>query len=327
MRFMITMGVALLLVAGSSSTRSQESRQLERERTYVRAEKHGAWLGVALRDMTEDLAKEMKVKTLEGALVTEVIEDSPAEGAGLAKDDIIVGFNTRTITDADDLTKAVRKSEAGAKATVVVMRGDQKKSFDIKLAKNRRGPMAFSFTAPSLPRHPMAFGMSSMGSHGLSLLELTPQLGEYFEAPNGEGLLVERVKKGSAGDKAGFKAGDVIVKIGKEEVADMEDVMRAFERVEDGKQAAVEILRKGKRQTLNLAVEEEKEEHGDLFEWRGGMAPFHHLEQDLRKIEWDRSGMERMREEVRSFAPRLREQMQELRTQLKKVSLQVRTQV
>ena len=61
------------------------------------------WLGVTTTDMTPRLARSMHVKTNEGALVRNVMEDSPAERAGIKEDDIIVDFNGAKIVDGDDL--------------------------------------------------------------------------------------------------------------------------------------------------------------------------------------------------------------------------------
>ena len=84
---------------------------------------------------------------------------------------------------------------------------------------------------------------------GLGLMELNPQLGKYFEAPEGKGVLVESVKEGSAAEKAGFRAGDVILKIGDKNVEKIRDVHKQLSKYEEGDKANFEILRKGTRMT------------------------------------------------------------------------------
>ena len=61
---------------------------------------------------------------------------------------------------------------------------------------------------------------------GMKLLPLNEQLGEYFGAPEGEGVLVEEVAKGSSAERAGLKAGDVVLQAGKRTVRQTEDVLR-----------------------------------------------------------------------------------------------------
>ena len=107
---------------------------------------------------------------------------------------------------------------------------------------------------------------------GLDLSELNEQLGEYFNAPNGHGLLVERVEKKSSGEQAGFKAGDVITKINKTAVEDMRDFSDALEDVEEGDKVEVEILRKGAAKTISIEVEED-DDSPSSFQYRFDGAP------------------------------------------------------
>ena len=85
---------------------------------------------------------------------------------------------------------------------------------------------------------------------------MNEQLGEYFGAPNGRGLLVEQVEKKSAGAKAGFKAGDVITKVNKNSIEELRDLSDAIEDVEEGDKVEVEVLRKGASMTLTVEIED-----------------------------------------------------------------------
>ncbi len=214
----------------------------------------GGWLGVSIQDITSKLAKKKGLKSDEGAYVTNVVDDSPADSAGVKEGDVIVEFNDKTIDDADDLLHAVQKSKPGTKTSIVVMRNNEKKSLAISVGKSRRRNRSegFSFGPPMLP-HMFMFGASR--TWGLQLSELNEQLGEYFGAPNGRGLLVEQVEKRSAGAKAGFKAGDVITKVNKNSIEELRDLSDALEDVEAGDKVAVEVLRKGATTTLTVEVE------------------------------------------------------------------------
>jgi C-terminal processing protease CtpA/Prc len=89
---------------------------------------------------------------------------------------------------------------------------------------------------------------------GMHLSTLNKQLGSYFGAPNGRGVLVEEVEPESKAEKAGFLAGDVIVKIGEETVKDVDDIHDAFREYKSGENANVQILRKGGSKTLTVEV-------------------------------------------------------------------------
>jgi len=243
------------LFVGSSSVLF--SRQDEKPRAK-------AWLGVTIRDVNEETAKANKLSDESGAYVVDVTDDSPADSAGIRKKDIIVGFGQKTIDDANDLLKAVAKSKVGDKVSVAIVRNGEKKSLQVVLTEF---PHRRSMTAHNLVRRLRLFGEGS--NEGMQLMELNDQLGEYFGAPGGSGILVERVKKGSASDKAGIKAGDVLMKIGKRTIDDMEDVSKAFSKYDDGDKVDVEVLRKGSSKTLTLEMS--KDEDDSSYEFFRGM--------------------------------------------------------
>ena len=92
---------------------------------------------------------------------------------------------------------------------------------------------------------------------GLALMDLNKQLAEYFGLPDGHGVLVEEVEQNSPAAKAGFKAGDVIVSIGKESIRRRDDIRWALEDYTKGDKVEVGVIRKGNRQTFTLAMEDD----------------------------------------------------------------------
>ncbi len=257
-RFATRMSILIALIALSANSSIARQHDLPRAR---------AWLGVSVRDVTEKVAKENKMSDEAGAYVNEVSEKSPADSVGIDEGDVIVEFAQKSIDDADDLVRAVQKSKVGDKVDVVVMRMGDKKNFQVILAKYPR-------------RQRLSYGLENLGSHlrmmvnggsqGMHLMELNDQLAEYFGAPNGAGILVEKVNKGSAADKAGIKAGDVLLKIGKRTIDDLEDVSKAFSKFDEGDKVDVEVLRKGANKILSLEVAEEHEAPMfDMFRHRG----------------------------------------------------------
>ncbi|MCK7503891.1 MAG: PDZ domain-containing protein [Desulfobacterales bacterium] len=184
----------------------------------------GAWLGVRLKvEKTEtvvDGKKEIKEESKGGAVVDGVVDDSPAEKAGLKKGDVIVNFGDKTIVDADELMKAVRESTPGSKVKLTTLRDGKKSSVDVELAEGKAGEkekrvITRTMRVPNAPRSPMPptppmIWHGKSGGYGFSLNTLNKQLAEYFGAPEGKGVLVEKVDEDSDAAKAGFKAGDVI---------------------------------------------------------------------------------------------------------------------
>lgn len=214
------------------------------------------WLGVAIQDVSEKIAKKYKMTEENGAYVTEVTDESPADSVGIEKGDVVVEFAGKQIDDANELVKAVQKAKVGEKVTVVVIRKGEKKTFQTVLKKAPRN-RSISLTIP--PVMDLFRMHRGSGSQGMHLMELNEQLGEYFGTPSGAGVLVESVEKESVAEKAGIKAGDVLLKIGKRTIDDLEDVSKAFSKFEEGDKADVVILRKGAQKTVSLEMEESQD--------------------------------------------------------------------
>ncbi len=205
----------------------------------------------------------MGTKVEEGALVNEVERKSPADSAGIEEGDVIVEFDGRKIYDADDLSKSVGRAKPGTTVTVVVDRKGAAKTLKVTLGKNpSRISRPFSFSGPG--GHVVTFGKNQ--AIGADLHPLKEQLAEYFQVPDGKGVLVESVEKGSAADKAGLKAGDVVVKIGGERIKEMSDVWEALEDFDEGEKVDVEVIRKGSSKKLTVEIVEGDE--GDWYQFR-----------------------------------------------------------
>lgn len=255
MRTKIAVTALLALVGVSFTASTCAAEKKPRVIESISDARKGGWLGVSIQDISPKIAKKKDLKSDEGAYVNDVVEDSPADSAGVKEGDVIVEFNGRKIDDADDLFKAVQKATAGSKTKIVVIRNNEKKSMEIAVGKLRRKRMneGFAVTAPRAPRLAI---FAKSGMWGLRLSELNEQLGEYFGAPNGKGLLVEKVEKKSTGEKAGFKAGDIITKVNKNSVEDIRDLNEAAEDADKGDKLEIEVLRKGANKILTVEIEE-----------------------------------------------------------------------
>lgn len=279
------------------------------------------WLGVSIQDITSGLKKSMDLKTDEGALVGEVTKKSPAEEAGVKEGDVIVQFGTRQVEDTYDLQRAVSKTAPGTKVAMVVLRKGEKKTLSVTVGKAPRA-RSFAFVAPRGGRIEM-FGETHL--QGLRLRELNEQLAEYFGAPEKKGVLVEEVGEESAAAKAGIKAGDVLVQVGKKKIDEIRDVSRALGAYDEGEMVEIEVLRRGAKKTVSLEVGEEESGWGyRFFSNPGHPREFHfnHVPDiDIRipRIEVDRIrpdldvlkfDLERMREDLHREGRDIREKIE-----------------
>lgn len=234
----------------------------EKERTrstyvYV-SDKDRGWLGVSIENISSGLVRKKKLESRDGAYVRNVEEESPAEAAGIREGDVITEFDGKKIYDSSDLIDEVRSTKPGKEVFVTVLRDGEKKSLKVTIDKAPRS-LTIVPRAPVAPRFRIEPPLSLMRSsvlYGLTLENLNKQLGEYFGAPDGKGVLVKSVKRDSEAEKAGFKAGDVIVRIGKESIRRIDDIHYALEDYKSGDKADVEVLRKGSTQKLSLTIPE-----------------------------------------------------------------------
>ncbi|MBN1448981.1 MAG: PDZ domain-containing protein [Bacteroidetes bacterium] len=231
----------------------------------------GAWLGVKIKDVSDEVAKEAGLKETKGALVYKVVEESPADSAGIEEGDIIIAFNNIEIEDADALVTAVGKADPGSMATVTLMRDGKQMTLDVRLSSARKHIVNITRDirlprSPRAPRIPSGLSWDHSSSYGLVIESLGEQLGAYFGVPEGKGVLVKEVEEDSDAAKAGFQAGDVIVRAGKKTVEDVQDFKHVLGAYDPGEKIPVQILRKGKDMTIELTAKE-IEEH--RFHWYG----------------------------------------------------------
>ena len=300
---MVTCALLLSVMPAAVLAQSRQPLAFSFDRSPRRS-----WLGVSIQDMTAKLAKAKGTKVDEGALVNDVEKKSPADSAGIQEGDIITEFDGRKIYDADDLTKAVGRTKAGTTVNVVLDRKGSAKTVKVTVRRNpSRIVRAFSFSGPE--GNLMTFGRSK--AIGANLRPLSEQLGEYFQVPDGKGILVESVEKGTASDKAGLKAGDVIVKVGNERVNTLSELWDVLGDFEEGEKADLEVVRKGQSKKLTVEIEEggennwyefhsrprihgdeEGEEHEEMIE----RSPRIHIERMLPELDGLKLDLGRLRE-------------------------------
>lgn len=262
-----------------------------------------SWFGVSVKDLTEKQAKELGLPKAEGAYVDDVVKKSPAEAAGVQEGDVIVEFGGRQIYDADGLVSAVRKTEVGAKVSLTVLRKGERKNLHATIGKMPRKRMSIVFTPRDIPH---LVHIEKGPSLGMRVIPLNPQLGKFFEVPDGKGLLVEEVKQGSSAEKAGFMAGDVITKIGDKRVGKVSEFRSELAEYEEGDKITVEIFRKGSRKTLTVEVEETEDEE---FEFSIGRLDVPGMNIDLPEFDFKfdelRPELERLQRELDMLKERI----------------------
>ncbi len=233
-----------------------------------------SYLGVDIADVSAERLAELKLKEEHGAEVTMVDQDAPAGKAGVHEHDVIVSLNGTAVESAAQLRRMIKEMPSGRVVSLGISRDGQPLTIKVQLA-DRRKSMAWEpnvkIDIPKIEIPPMDFDLpisvvvahSSLRS-GLMVENMTAQLGEFFGVKDGKGVLVRQVEKGSPGEKAGFRAGDVVVKVNNQPVHDTSDFTHAL-RSSSGGTATVTVLRDKREQNLTLTLPAKKDS-GTLLE-------------------------------------------------------------
>jgi serine protease Do len=273
-RFLLCMFL-LTLVASAQPAENYDRTGETWNWSYGSEEGGGSsYLGVDIADVSPERLGQLKLKEEHGAEVTMVDQDAPAGKAGLHEHDVIVSVNGTAVESAAQLRRMIKETPAGRVVNLGISRDGQPTTIKVQLAD--RKAMAwpkggdFKFEMPQMPAMPdfdvpvsVVIVHSSLRS-GLMVENITPQLGDFFGVKDGKGVLVRSVEKGSRGEKAGFRAGDVVVKVNNQPVHDTSDFTHALRSSSSGT-AAVTVMRERREQNLTLTLPDKKDS-GSLLE-------------------------------------------------------------
>lgn len=214
------------------------------------------YLGVSIESLDEGQKEELKIP--HGVRVLNVAKDQAAEKAGIEKGDIILFFNGEKIRRTNDLVDAVRDCKPGSKVTAKVLREGKKKEFAVTVGKYKE-PKVMSWVGEK-----RAFFPGDNVFLGVHLQKMSKDLAEYFGVKEDGGALVMKVEEDSPAEKAGLKAGDVIVKIGDSAISGPGDVSDIITHKEKGDKVALHLMRHKKKKTVTAELDEREGHFGNL---------------------------------------------------------------
>lgn len=248
--WMITF-VVILMMAGVVAYLSAEVEKKE-------APAQG-YLGVNIEKVVPEDQEEFGATF--GVLVSHVEKGEAADKAGIKKYDVIQYVNGEKIRTAEDLTEVIRASKPGTEVKIKLIRDKKEKEIPVIVGEFKGGEeKSFRFFPPSPRREFREFRFKSHGAYLGVRLELldNKDLAEYFGVKPDSGALVIGVDKDSPAEKAGFKAGDVIVQLNGKAVNDPDDARRILESLEKGEKVEIQIIRHNNKMTLNAELDESK---------------------------------------------------------------------
>jgi serine protease Do len=232
---------------------------------------NGPYLGVGVRDVDADAAKKFNLKEVRGVEVTSVDENSPAAKAGVKDGDVVLEYNGQPVEGRAQLSRMVTETPIGRTAKLGVWRNGSMQTLTATL-EEKKGPTILTggggFVMPDMgqfeqlrnmkipefdmPSFSMTYQSPMLGIMGEPLSH-EEQLAEFFGVK--DGVLVKSVTKNSAAEKAGIKAGDVIVKVDDTTISSTQNITKALRDARPKKTVTVVVVRQKKEVPLTVTVE------------------------------------------------------------------------
>jgi serine protease Do len=204
------------------------------------------WLGVYIQPANEAMAKELDLPSLEGALVSDVTERSPAEKAGIHKRDFITEFDGKKISDSNQLMHLIATYKPGSRIIVTLVRDGREKSLNVTLGER--------------PDDDEGIRLTSSGGEanrlGLEVRDLTEDLARELELEtNVTGVVVTDVAEGSVAEKEGVQPGDVIIEVNRETVRRVREFNLIVDRLKPGDTVLLYLIRGERKFFVALKAE------------------------------------------------------------------------
>lgn len=200
------------------------------------------WLGVAVQDVTREIAEGFKLKDIRGALVSDVIKGEPAERAGILTGDIIIAVDGRKIQDTSALLRTVAVIPVGKKVIIAVLRDGQEKHLDITVGERKE-------------KKELARQVQPSDRLGMTVQEITPEMAAHFGLADKTGVVVTQVKEGGAAEESGLRIQDIILQINRIKIKSMKDYLAEIAR--GGPEEILLILVKRGETTFFLTLRKE----------------------------------------------------------------------
>jgi serine protease Do len=194
-----------------------------------------SWLGVYIQPVEDKVARALGLADRDGALVTEIVDDSPADKAGLKTGDIITEFDGKKIIDTSHLKNVVSSTPPGKHSKIKIIRDGDWKTINITLEELEQESLVFSTKS------------NSNMSLGIEVRDISNTLAERYEIDtNSKGVLVTDIDKKSNAFESGIRVGDIITRVGTKKVTSSKDFINL---IEESKQqdSLLLLIKRGER--------------------------------------------------------------------------------
>ncbi len=199
------------------------------------------WIGVTIQELTPELAQQFGLKKTKGALVSDVMKDSPAAKAGIQRGDVIIEFNGKEVKDVSSLRNLVAQSKAGSDITLKLLRAGKELTVQVNIVEMPREVAEVSQEVLPGETQPRVLT-------GLAVMDLTREIVRQLGFTSEEkGVVVVRVEPGSPADEAEIRKGDIIKEVNKQQIDSVATYNRVLAGVKRDDSVLLFVNRAGKK--------------------------------------------------------------------------------
>lgn len=161
-----------------------------------------AWMGISVQDVTDDMVKVLKLKSKDGAIVTETFKDDPADRAGIKPGDVITEINGKKVKNSHELLLIIASLPVGQKVAVKVIRDGREMTFYVTLTERGEEKEVAVLSKEG-----------GVDPFGLVVQDITPEVARYLGLKTRQGVIVVGVTEGSIAEEVGIQVQDIILQV------------------------------------------------------------------------------------------------------------------
>lgn len=181
------------------------------------------YVGIGMQNIDPEMVDFFKLENNKGVLITSVTEDSPADKAGLKKDDVVIRIDKKKVEDPQDLKNIIGFTPPDTDVEFTIIRGGKEKKVTVKVGSMQDSELADT---------------SDIGKKfGLTVATIDAEIADQYNAEEGKGVVVVDVRSGSAAARAGIRKGMVVLEVNRKEVATVGEFNDAIKESEESKKA------------------------------------------------------------------------------------------